>query len=101
MVNDPLTSAVALARRSPYNSPVRGDAMAKPLVTRQDSMRQETMRQDSDAHALIAPAVRTLEADRADLRLEYFGTPEELQRTLAQAGLVLDKDANKWRLQVR
>src|SRR5882672_3529974 len=53
MVNDPLTSAVALARRSPYNPPVRGDAMATPLM----------MRQDSDAHALIASAVRTLEAE--------------------------------------
>ncbi|MFO1157417.1 MAG: DUF2066 domain-containing protein [Reyranellaceae bacterium] len=45
--------------------------------------------------------VRTLEADRADLRLEYFGTPEELQRILAQAGLTLDRDADKWRLQAR
>ena len=35
------------------------------------------------------------------LRLEYFGTPEELQRTLAQAGLTLDKEADKWRLQAR
>jgi len=46
-------------------------------------------------------AVRTLEADRAELRLEYYGTPEDLQRTLAQAGLSLDKDADKWRLQIR
>lgn len=45
--------------------------------------------------------VRTLEADRADLRLEYFGTPEELQRVLALAGLTLDKEADKWRLQAR
>jgi len=45
--------------------------------------------------------VRTLEADRADLRLEYFGTPEELQRILALAGLTLDRDADKWRLQAR
>ena len=45
--------------------------------------------------------VRTLESDRAELRLEYFGTPEELQRTLAVAGLTLDKDADKWRLQAR
>jgi hypothetical protein len=51
--------------------------------------------------AIKSVAVRTLEADRADLRLEYFGTPEELQRTLAQAGLTLDKDADKWRLQAR
>lgn len=46
-------------------------------------------------------AVRNLEADRAELRLEYFGTPEELQRTLALAGLTLDKEADKWRLQAR
>ena len=45
--------------------------------------------------------VRTLEADRADLRLEFFGTPEDLQRVLALAGLTLDRDADKWRLQVR
>jgi hypothetical protein len=51
--------------------------------------------------AIKSVAVRSLEADRADLRLEYFGTPEELQRTLAQAGLTLDKEADKWRLQAR
>lgn len=51
--------------------------------------------------AVKSVVVRTLEADRADLRLEYFGTPEELQRVLAQAGLTLDKDADKWRLQPR
>ena len=51
--------------------------------------------------AVKSVAVRTLESDRADLRLEYFGTPEELQRTLAQAGLTLDKEADKWRLQAR
>ena len=46
-------------------------------------------------------AVKQLESDRAELRLDYFGTPEELQRILAQAGLQLDKDADKWRLQPR
>jgi hypothetical protein len=46
-------------------------------------------------------AVRSLEADRAELRLDYFGTTDELRQTLAQAGLVLDKDADKWRLQAR
>jgi uncharacterized protein DUF2066 len=51
--------------------------------------------------AVKSVAVRTLEADRAELRLEYFGTAEELQRTLAMAGLTLDKDADKWRLQIR
>jgi len=51
--------------------------------------------------AVKSVAVRTLEADRAEVRLEYFGTPEELQRTLAQAGLTLDKEADKWRLQAR
>ncbi len=51
--------------------------------------------------AVKGVVVRQLESDRAELRLEYFGTTEELQRTLASAGLVLDKDADKWRLQVR
>jgi len=46
-------------------------------------------------------SVRSLESDRAELRLDYFGTPEQLQKTLGQAGLQLDKDADKWRLQVR
>lgn len=45
--------------------------------------------------------VRTLEADRADLHVDYFGTPEQLQQTLAQAGLQLTKDGDSWRLQVR
>jgi hypothetical protein len=51
--------------------------------------------------AVKSVVVRTLESDRAELRLEYFGTPEELQRTLALAGLTLDKEADKWRLQAR
>jgi hypothetical protein len=51
--------------------------------------------------ALKSVVVRTLESDRAELKLEYFGTIDELQRTLASAGLVLDKEADKWRLQVR
>lgn len=46
-------------------------------------------------------SVRSLESDRAELHLEYYGTAEELQRTLAQAGLTLDKDADRWRLQPR
>ena len=46
-------------------------------------------------------SVRTLEADHADLHLDYFGTPEQLQQTLAQAGLQLNKEADQWRLQVR
>ncbi|MGQ0582036.1 MAG: DUF2066 domain-containing protein [Reyranella sp.] len=51
--------------------------------------------------AVKSVAVRSLESDRAELRLEYFGTSDELQRTLAQAGLVLDKEADQWRLQPR
>jgi len=51
--------------------------------------------------AIKAISVRQLEADRADLKVEYFGTTEQLQRTLGQAGLQLDKDADKWRLQLR
>jgi len=46
-------------------------------------------------------SVRTLEADHASVHLDYFGTPEQLQQTLAQAGLQLDKDADQWRLQAR
>jgi hypothetical protein len=45
--------------------------------------------------------VRALESERAELHLEYFGTQDQLQRTLAQAGLQLDKDADQWRLQAR
>ncbi|MFZ5780971.1 MAG: DUF2066 domain-containing protein [Pseudomonadota bacterium] len=50
--------------------------------------------------ALKGVVVRNLEADRAELRLEYFGTTEDLQRTLSLAGLTLDRDADRWRLQV-
>ncbi|MBS0547856.1 MAG: DUF2066 domain-containing protein [Proteobacteria bacterium] len=45
--------------------------------------------------------VRQLESDRADLHIDYFGTPEQLQQTLAQAGLQLARDGDGWRLQVR
>jgi hypothetical protein len=51
--------------------------------------------------AVKSIAVRTLEADRAELRLDYYGTTEDLQRTLAQAGLTLEKEADKWRLLAR
>jgi hypothetical protein len=46
-------------------------------------------------------AVRALESDHADLHLDYFGTPEQLQQILAQAGLQLNKEADQWRLQPR
>jgi hypothetical protein len=45
--------------------------------------------------------VRTLESDHADLRVDYYGTSDQLQQTLAQAGLTLSKDGDSWRLQVR
>jgi len=51
--------------------------------------------------AVKSVTVRSLESDRADLHLEYFGTQDQLQRTLAQAGLQLAKDADQWRLQAR
>ena len=51
--------------------------------------------------AVKSVTVRSLESERAELRLEYFGTQDQLQRTLAQAGLQLDKDADQWRLQAR
>jgi len=51
--------------------------------------------------AVKTMSVRTLEAERADIRLEYFGSTEQLQQTLMQAGLMLARDAGEWRLQVR
>lgn len=51
--------------------------------------------------AVKAITVKTLEADKAELRLEYFGSADELRNTLAQAGLSLTKDADQWRLQPR
>lgn len=45
--------------------------------------------------------VRTLESDHADLRVDYYGTSDQLQQTLAQAGLSLTRDGDNWRLQVR
>ena len=51
--------------------------------------------------AVKSVTVRALESERAEVRLEYFGTQDQLQRTLAQAGLQLDKDADQWRLQAR
>jgi hypothetical protein len=51
--------------------------------------------------AVKSMAVKTLESDRAELRLDYFGSPEELQRTLAQVGLTLSQDAGQWQLQAR
>ncbi len=51
--------------------------------------------------AVRSVTVKTLEADRADLKLDYFGSPEELQRTLAQAGLSLSQEAGQWQLQAR
>jgi len=43
-------------------------------------------------------AVRTLESDHADLHIQYYGSPEDLQRTLAQVGLQLDKNGDQWQL---
>ncbi|MDB5489435.1 MAG: hypothetical protein JWQ58_3150 [Reyranella sp.] len=51
--------------------------------------------------AVKSVMVKTLESDRAELRLDYFGSPEELQRTLAQVGLTLSQDAGQWQLQPR
>lgn len=51
--------------------------------------------------AVKSVTVKTLEADRAELRLEYFGSPEELQRTFAQVGLTLSQGAGQWQLQAR
>jgi hypothetical protein len=51
--------------------------------------------------AIRTVSVRTLEADRAELHLDYYGSAEDLQKVLNQAGLQLEKDADKWRLQPR
>jgi len=51
--------------------------------------------------AIKTVSVRSLEADRAELHLDYYGNEEQLQKVLGQAGLQLDKDADKWRLQAR
>jgi hypothetical protein len=51
--------------------------------------------------AIKSVAVRQLEADHADLHLDYYGSPEDLQKTLSQVGLQLEKDADKWRLVAR
>jgi hypothetical protein len=51
--------------------------------------------------AIKSMSVRTLEADRAELHLDYYGNEEQLQKVLSQAGLQLEEDADKWRLQVR
>ena len=51
--------------------------------------------------AIKGVAVRSLEAEQADIQLDYYGTTEQLQRTLAQAGLALNRDADQWRLQPR
>jgi hypothetical protein len=51
--------------------------------------------------AVKSVTVKTLESDHASVHLDYYGTPEELQQTLGQAGLQLTKDADEWRLQAR
>jgi hypothetical protein len=51
--------------------------------------------------AIKSIVVRTLETDRAELRVDYYGTADQLTQTLAQAGLQLSKAADGWQLQVR
>jgi hypothetical protein len=51
--------------------------------------------------AIKTVSVRTLETERADVRLEYFGSTEQLQQILMQAGLLLARDAGEWRLRAR
>jgi hypothetical protein len=45
--------------------------------------------------------VRSLETDKALLHVDYYGTPEQLTQTLAQAGLQLSKEPDGWQLQAR
>jgi Uncharacterized protein conserved in bacteria (DUF2066) len=51
--------------------------------------------------AVKSVTVKTLESDHASVHLDYYGTPEELQQTLGQAGLQLTKGADEWQLQAR
>ncbi|MBV8392667.1 MAG: hypothetical protein JOY81_05745, partial [Alphaproteobacteria bacterium] len=51
--------------------------------------------------AIKGVTVKTLEADRASIHIDYFGAPDQLQQTLSQAGLQLTKNADEWRLQSR
>lgn len=51
--------------------------------------------------AIKGVTVKTLESDRASIHVDYFGTPDQLQQTLSQAGLQLTKDGDEWRLQPR
>src|SRR5471030_1144209 len=51
--------------------------------------------------AIKSVVVRTLETDRAQVHVDYYGTSDQLTQTLAQAGLQLSKAADGWQLQVR
>ena len=51
--------------------------------------------------AIKSVVVRTLESDRAQVHVDYYGTADQLTQTLAQAGLQLSKAADGWQLQVR
>ena len=51
--------------------------------------------------AIKSVVVRTLESDRAEVHVDYYGTADQLTQTLAQAGLQLSKAADGWQLQVR
>lgn len=45
--------------------------------------------------------VRQLETERASISIEHSGSPEELQRLLATAGLALTRDGDGWRIAPR
>jgi hypothetical protein len=51
--------------------------------------------------AIKSVVVRTLETDKAQVHVDYYGTADQLTQTLAQAGLVLSKADDGWQLQVR
>jgi hypothetical protein len=51
--------------------------------------------------AIKSMVVRQLEADHAELHLDYYGTIQDLQKILDQVGLQLETEADQWRLQAR
>jgi hypothetical protein len=42
--------------------------------------------------------VRALETDRASIRIEHYGTADDLQRALAAVGFSLQRDGSRWTL---
>ena len=94
---------VALPPAPPPGEPSQGGSEAD---TAQDHEEQDQAQvTEHSVHAVEGSG--ELEGDglgspvHADLHLDYYGSAEDLQRTLSQVGLQLEKDADKWRLVAR